>query len=469
MGKRSASNSAERSAAPEYRLFACSEQEDAIRHICEFTHAKTRAGRGSNFTYNDIICAADTETSKTGPDRYDDKGEYVPQENIVVAWTFSARGAGGNICTVYGSRPSELVLFLAKLQDALPGEKTFVFWHNLSFDWQMVELFFFQVFGFPVHQLNVRPHYPISIDFDNGIIFRDSLIIAQKSLERWADDLDVEHKKAVGKWDYERFRDQRGGFTADELQYIEQDTLALVECLDKLREHLGKHVYSIPMTCTSIIREETRNAGRRNRARDRFLRLAPCYELYKMLTLAYHGGYTHNNRHAAGWIWPDEETDELPTCYDFASSYPHRMLVDKFPMERFRRIPDRISRQEILKNSDNTAFVFTFYAEGVRLKDPDEPMPALQFSKCLKTVNCINDNGRILTADAIEIVLTEIDLRIIDRQYAFDRHVCFDAWVAAKKRLPRWLRDVVYSCFRDKTTLKGGDTVSYALAKARLR
>ena len=454
---------AEGSAAPEYRLFSFAERAEALTHILKHNHVGKRAGRGDNFTYNDIIFTADTETSKTCEDQYDGKGQYIPAENIVVAWTVSAICAGGPICTIYGSRPSDMVFFLADLQDALEGEKTYIFFHNLSYDWTFLELFFFAVFDYPTNQLNTKPHYPISIEFSNGLTLRDSLIIAQCRLEKWADDLNVEHKKAVGKWDYARFRDQSGNFNADELQYIEQDTLALAECLEKLRKQLHKHVYSMPMTCTSILREETRKVGRRNRARDRFMRVAPSWDLYsRKLIPGYHGGYVHNNRHAAGWIQNDAQ------AYDFASSYPFRILVDMFPCERFRLLPDQLDPAEILEHADGTAFIFNFYAEGVRLKDPDFPMPTLQLSKCIKSVNAITDNGRILQADAVDIVLTEIDLKLIRRYYKWDGAVCYDVWASHKAPLPRWFRDMTYRLFSDKTQLKGGDPVDYSLAKARL-
>ena len=468
---RAAWKGADGSTAPKYRIFSYAEAGEAVAHIKAYNRVKTRAGRGNNYTYNDILCSADTETSKTGPAKYNGKGEYIAQENIVVAWTFSARCEAGNICTVYGARPSDFVRFLEMVKAELCGERLFIFFHNLAYDWTFLELFLFARFGFPVNQLNTKPHYPISIEFGNGITLRDSLIIAQTKLEKWADDLDVEHKKAVGKWDYDRIRDQRGEFTEDELQYIEQDTLALVECLDKIMRQLRKHVYSIPLTCTGILREVVRTEGRKHNARDRFLRLAPSFELYNKLSLGYHGGYTHNNRHAAGWIWPDKEArdrGEFPTCYDFASSYPHRMLVDKMPCERFRHVPDIMTRKEILRASEDTAFLFTFHAFGIVLKDPMEPMPYLQRSKCIYVSDVATDNGRILYAGEVSIVLTEIDLRIIDRQYKMIKHECTDVWLAGKRLLPKWYRDIVYKCFADKCILKKGDKVAYNLAKAKL-
>jgi len=483
MSKKSMPEGAEKSAAPSYFLFSYAQKAEAIAHILKYTKSRQRAGRGDNFTYNDVIFTADTETSKSGPDRFKEirtkkkdgsvsvRREYVPQENYLVAWTVSACSPAGILCTVYGSRPSEFCSFLSDLHEALPGQKSFIWIHNLCYDYQFLRLFLYREFGFPVKQLNTKPHYPISIEFDCGIILRDSLIIAQKKLESWAEDLDVEHKKATGKWNYDLVRDQSGNFSADELEYIEHDTLALSECLEKLRQKLHKHVYSMPYTCTGILREETRKLGRRAGARDKFLRIAPCFELYQQLVQAYHGGYTHNNKYAAGWIWPDEEAlaaGELPTCYDFASSYPFRMLVDKFPMSRFRKIKDHLKPEELLAYHGTTAFCFHFYAENIDLKDPENPMPVLQLSKCVHSVGAITDNGRIIAADEIDIVLTETDLEIIDSQYRYDHGECYEIWAAQKGYLPKWFRDHVYKCYVDKTMLKGGDPTDYSLAKARL-
>ena len=458
-----------RSAVPEYKLFSDAELPEALEHILQYVKTVRRGGRGSNDLYNDVIMTADTETSKTRPDQYDHEGQYVAQENIVVAWTMTIRNAAGNICTLFGAKPSHFAACVNVIQDAMPGDKTICYFHNLSYDWPFLQCFLIDEIGKPVHQLNTKPHYPIDIEFGNGLILRDSLIIAQKKLERWADELQVDHRKSVGKWAYLAHRDQSGNFTPDELEYIEHDTLALAECLEKLRVQLHRHVYSMPMTCTSIIRQITRQEGRKNRARNRFIRMAPDFRLYQKLVQTYHGGFTHNNRFAAGWIWPDpDHADQLPTCYDFASSYPFRMLVDKYPRERFRWIPEEISCDEILRSAETTAFCLSFMACDIKLRDPSTPMPCLQYSKCMKTLDAELDNGRILSARYVEICLTEVDLQMIVDQYTFERHSCFDVYAASKGPLPRWFRDLVYKCFEDKTMLKGGDPVEYSLAKARL-
>lgn len=451
-----------------YRLLDYKDiNREILKDVLSCVRVIKRGGKGTNDPYNNCIIAADTETSKTCDDTYDKKGNYKPQENIVVAWTISVRSDEQNVCTIYGNKPSEFAKCLGMMQEVMQGEKTMVYFHNLAYDWVFLQRFLIADFGTPIHQLNTKPHYPISIEFDNGIIIRDSLIIAQKSLDRWANELEVEHRKACGKWDYDKRRSQNCVFSADEIEYIENDTLALVECLDKLRLQLHKRVYSIPMTCTGIIREVVRKKGREYRAKNRFTRIAPSFEFYtQMLLPCYHGGYTHNNRHAMGQIWGDQETPV--ECFDFASSYPFRMLVDKYPCERFAEADEPMPYTDILKYSDTTAFIFKFIATGITLKDPFNPMPVLQYSKCIKTLDAETDNGRILCADYVEIIITEVDLELICKQYRFEKHACIDVHYAEKKPLPRWYRDIVWDCFKQKTLLKGGDPVEYALSKAKV-
>ena len=115
--------------------------------------------------------------------------------------------------------------------------------------------------------------------FKNGMIIKDSLILAQKSLERWANDLDVEHKKAVGSWQYDKIRNQTTRLSKDEKHYIENDTLAGVECIQKTMDSLGKRIYSIPYTATGIVREGFLKEGKKHQVK-RMLKAVGCYVVY---------------------------------------------------------------------------------------------------------------------------------------------------------------------------------------------
>lgn len=412
----------------------------------------TRAGKGERLTFADCIIMADTETSKS----------CHRQDNHLCAWTISIRAYGLNICTLYGHKPTTMVSTLFNIHSVIGADRTIIYIHNLGYDWVFIRKFMFRSWNNPINQLNTKPYNPIMIEFDNGIQLRDSLILSQRSLEKWANDMNVEHKKAAGLWDYDLMRNQNHPFTDEELKYIENDTLAGVECLDATMQTLNKHVYSMPYTATGIPRGEVRKRGQRNYAHKDFLKQAFNYE--QQLTAeswVYHGGYTHGNRHMLNWIWEDV------TAYDFSSSYPFCLLAFKFPAGQFEKINDK-SPRFILDHKEDNAFYFKFIAYKIQLKNNDIGMPALQYSKCINSINAVTDNGRVLEADYIEIYLTEIDLEIIASQYNVQASICTDINVTRKDYLPRWFTDYVYECYEEKTRLKNGDPVLYSIAKAKL-
>lgn len=415
---------------------------------------RKRAGRGSNNTYNECIIMADTETSK--------KKNNEVYYNHVVAWTISIRAFECNIVTLYGHKPDTFCICLHRMINNMKGHDTIVYFHNLSYDWVFLRKFMFKEFGLPDKQLNTKPHYPISIQWECGIIFKDSLILAQRNLDKWAKDMGVEHQKSMGKWDYDKIRNQCDDFTDDELEYIEHDTLAGVECIQAYMQALNKSLYSLPFTATGIPREEVRKKGKENRAHDRFISLSLDYDQQIIMEKVYHGGYTHANRHMINIT-----INEMVSCYDFASSYPFVMLSEKYPMEKFSQF-NICSINEILALKDKYAFTLKLCLYKPRLKNDFIPMPSLQYSKCVKTINAILDNGRILCADYVEIYITELDLEVIESQYIYEKHLCVNVEYALKDYLPRWFTDYIFELFIAKTTLKGGDIVLYNLAKAKL-
>lgn len=414
-----------------------------------------KAGRGDNSTYNDCVIMLDTETSK----KIDD-GTIT--DNHVVFWTISIRVYYRNLVTLHGTKPSECIECIKYILGNLSGEQTFIYVQNLQYDWTFLRKFFFKEYGYPDKQLNVKSHYPIYIKWESiGLTLKDSLILSQRSLSKWGKDMNVEHQKATGSWDYDKIRNQNTVHSDKEIHYAEFDTLCGVECIDATLSMLGKKIYSIPYTATGIPREETRKRGG-SKARELYQRIALTYSQQINAELTYHGGYTHTNRHLVS-----EVIRKPVKCYDFASSYPFRILANKFPMGRFTELRD-CSIDEILIDAENYAYMFKLIAYKVRLKDDFIDMPILQFSKCVKCINPILDNGRILAADYVEIYLTEIDLKLINDQYQITKHRCVDVLVSNKDYLPKWLTDYVYELYEAKCKLKGVDDILYTLSKYTL-
>lgn len=418
---------------------------------------KRPSKREKSKTYNDVIMMADTETSK------DHKPKHRKDicENHLVIWTLSLRAYHTNMVTLYGRSPEDLPRCIQKIMDAMSGEVTVLYIHNLGYDWTFLRRFFMAEFGTPKNQLNIKPYYPLFIEFKNGLILKDSLILAQRKLEKWANDLEVEHRKAVGSWDYDKIRHQNTKLSEAELTYAEYDTLAGVECIDATMEALNAKIYSIPYTNTGIVRNETRKRGKKNHARQHFLNVVPSWEGQQKSEMLYHGGYTHANRYVINWV---NEAEAM----DFASRYPADILLNMFPGHAFNKYEHDISKEKVLEWSDKYAMKFLFSAKGVRLKDKRFPMPSIQSYKCLHKEGAVFDNGRIISADYISIWWTEIDLKLFDEIYTADQCWITNLEYAKKEFLPRWFTDLVYELFRDKTLLKGGDPVLYAIKKAML-
>ncbi len=418
-------------------------------------HKDRRNGDSANL----IICA-DTETSRTGtgPD---------PVPCYVVAWSLAVLNYNDKdhqLAAYYGHTPQELIAFITRLRSDI-GARITVYFHNLSYDYTFLRQAAHAKWGTPA-QLATRPHKPLQIRYSCGVTFQDSLILAQRSLEKWATDMDAPHKKAVGAWEYEKIRTQHEQFTPDELLYIGNDVKAQAECIDAMRRQLNiTPVDDMPITSTGIIRREGRKRARGdnrkiNRWRKKFLNMAPDLPTLRQLERAYHGGYVHANRYVIGDVIPDMVGS------DFTSAYPFTMMAYKFPMECFR--PFEGSKEDILQLADRFAFLMDVLIIDFDLKRGCE-MPYLQKSKLIKySDDIITDNGRVISGTMAEITYTEIDLQLFLSLYDCGSIYISGVRIAKKDYLPDWMRGYIAELFYDKCALKGGDPVAYSISKTKI-
>ena len=434
-----------------YKMLSWDEFDYSILQNVNITK---RSGKNAE-EFNDCWIMFDTETSRK-------KKSADPQDCHVVAFTVSIRAYNQNIVTLYGHDPVSCIECISNIIDNLPAHNTILYCHNLSYDWVFLRQFFFEKFGLPNRQLNTKPYYPIYIGWENGMQIRDSLILAQRGLEKWANDMQAEHRKAVGSWDYNRIRKQSSRFTRHEKKYIEYDTLAGVECLNITAEHIGARVPSMPYTSTGICRNETRKRGKKHHARKTFEKCLNTWQVQQILEMVFHGGYTHANRYLSCWIVDGAQ------CYDFASSYPYSMLSSKVPMSSFKPVSEKMTADEIIKQSEDYAYVFLVTIFDFEQKDYKNPMPMLQKSKLLVEKGCTNDNGRILEGKVAQIWMNEYDLKLYREQYKEKRIEITDVYYATKDYLPRWFTDYIYELFTEKCMLKGVDPVRYMIKKGEL-
>lgn len=423
--------------------------------ILKYIEAKKKRGKNNGKTYNNIIMMADTETSKKRRD-----GE--PWHNHVCAWSLAMRAFEHNIATLWGQDPRDFPKCLEKIIEAMEGQETYLYFHNLPYDHVFLRRFMAEVFGRPKRQLNIRPLYPLFIEYKNGLIVKDSLILAQRSLDKWAKDLGVQTQKALGSWDYDKIRNQSDNLDSDELRYIEHDVLAGVECINETLNAIGCTIGNIPYTATGIPRTEARKISKGFKGYDNFRSQSPDdYALQARYQETFHGGYVHNNRYTTGKVFP-------ALCKDFASSYPYNAITGKYPSEKFWALGEEITPEYVIKNSESWAILFRMRVWGLDLRDLRFPMPPLAQAKTICSHDAIIDNGRILRAGYVEIYTNEIDFKLYAMIYKWDKIVLDDVYCAWKDPLPKWFTDYIYQCFINKTKLKGVDKVQYQIEKGKL-
>ena len=91
-----------------------------------------------------------------------------------------------------------------------------------------------------------------------------------------------------------------------------------------------------------------------------------------------------------------------------------------------------------------------------------------------KLLNCINghfDNGRLISADLIEVYLTELDYQVYKKFYRWEGMTVLDCQEAERGPLPVYVTNVLNRHYKTKEQLKRTgykDTTEYQIAKSRV-
>lgn len=423
---------------------------------------KSNAGHFQSF-YEKII-TIDTET-------------YVDSERDIgwiTDWTITIE----NDACIYGNHVSDLIATIDRICDTLHGDKehTVRFYiHNFSYDYMFLRNHLIAKFGEPDRSLAVKTHRYVFMQWLSfGLEIRDSAILTQRTLERLCKDMGTT-EKAVGTWDYKKKRTPDSGRTAKEIVYVCTDTICLCKALRLYISQRNCTVANVPLTNTGFIRNKARSQSRKDKKwRKQFLKMQLTLEQYKQLTECYHGGYTHANRYYVNRL-----VTTPVECYDFTSSYPARIVYNKYPSTPFV-YTNNVSLQDILDLSTDYAFSGYIRLKNVRLKK-DCPMPPMAFHKakvCIfpdddkkskrKAMEENLDNGKILNAQMVIYPFTDPDLPTLLDSYDFEWADVASVMRAKKEYLPEWLINYIMDLFFKKTTLKHDDPVLYMISKGEL-
>lgn len=368
----------------------------------------------------------------------------------------------------FGRKPSEILAALKKIAQTnrLYNTKCVVYVHNLSFDIQYLKDWLIKIYGKDSYTLiAMNPHKFISFSIGPWI-FKCTYKLSNRSLAKWAKDLNTKARKQVGIVDYNVTRYQDSKLTYADWKYMYYDVLTLEECVKKQLSNYGDTLATVPLTSTGYIRRDARKrfkADRKNRVEFEKSKLDP--HLYKLFRQAFAGGITHQNRFIKNDIVTPPEGCEI-RHRDFRSHYPTQQVaretgfpVGSFvPFYRYREGRAPFTFYDVDKWKKTHCLIIKIAIKNMTIKD-GVTFPYAQSVKWFEGrtksfIRTIDDNGRVLQALGCSVVtLTELDLKWIRKQYTFE-YTILEVYGACRGSAPEYLIDTVKEKYLGKTQYK---------------
>ena len=397
---------------------------------------RLRGRRKMPHKYLDITVTFDTETTSIIVD-----GE---KRGYCYAWALCI-----NELVIYGRDLGEFKEFseiLIKELNVSEKRRLVIYVHNLSFDFQFFRKYFDfeEVFA----RTERKPMYVCTAE---GLEFRCSFLLTMLPLAKLPEQLqNPKYHKSIGDLDYTLLRHDATPLTDSEKGYLANDVLVLWEYIESERD-TNKGIHNIPLTKTGYVRRYCRDKLKADRKRwakykHEIRQCAPDGNLFKMLNNAYAGGYTHANM-----TYVDLTLSDLKSI-DFTSSYPTRMVLDKYPWKFFKREIKSMDDFETLVHDDKYSMVFEIMFENIEYT---EGITTISTSKCNVLQGLRADNGRVIRADTLKTTITNIDYQIIESFYDWDYMTIGECYISRNKPLPEEIIIAILDFFEGKTTLKG--------------
>lgn len=408
-------------------------------------YRKTKIIKHKSDEYYNIPCAFDIETSSF----YDEDGEKVA---IMYHWQLQI---GDYIRT--GRDYTDLLSTINHISRALKltkHRKIIIYVHNLGYEFNFIRKYFNVTKMF-----FVSPRKPLYIIIDENIILRCSYLLSGKSLDSIGKE--IGYTKLIGDLDYERIRTPKTPLTDKEISYCLRDVEIVTKYIWKKMLQYG-NVVNIPLTITGEVRHYCKSKLLIDDKCVYHKHIKYCYpnaDVFELLFKAFAGGYTHAN---ATFV---DEVLEMIHSFDFTSSYPAVMLLEKYPT-RFK--PFKIRSLSIFnKFLENKACVFNVTFKRLKSKTIHH---TLSRHKCNCSGYLACDNGRIIECDEVTTTLTDVDYETLVKFYEFENIRINKFYYAEYEYLPTEFLKCIIELYKNKTVLKGiaGEEENYLLSKGML-
>lgn len=358
-------------------------------------------------------------------------------------------------CVCFGRTWEEFMTLIRTLEKRMNlslSNRLVIYVHNLPFEWAFCNRFINYHEGFFREERK-----PLKIVTDEGIEFRCSYALSNMSLGKFCENEEgvIHYKLSGDDYDYMKLRTPSTKLTEYEEGYCYNDVRGLCECIrSKLKYDT---MAGMPLTSTGYVRRDLRESVRGDKKyRTLFRNNALDSHLYTLCREAFRGGDTHANLDFV------DQTIHNVHSRDITSSYPATMMMGLFPQTAFFKV-----NPSTFANRDMSEFALLMEVRFVNIRYRGNcGIPYIAAAKCRKfTEDHLIDNGRILYANVLEAVITDIDYNIILSEYAFDDVFMKEIWASRYAPLNDNIKNTVMEYYRLKTLLKGNEEKIYEYSK----
>lgn len=358
---------------------------------------------------------------------------------------------------IYGRKPSELIALLQNMQDyyQLNSRRRIIFYvHNLAYDAQYLKLWLQQLGTLKVMATDVHTFLIIDV---GGFRFLCSFKLSNMSLDMFSKTYAEKYIKAVGEIDYTVVRYQDTPLTDTDWLYMFSDIASQYDALTEYLKINGyDRAYKAPYTSTGFVRANCRKAASSAlNWHKKFLTSALTLEQYQQCRQAFMGGIT-----ICSWKYEGQTVrvgiDGVQKIghKDFTSSYPARQMLDYFPKGKGFWWGE-VTAENLPFILNTYCCVFLLHLEGVKL-NAGVTAPYIPSSKCIglnpKDKSVLKINGKIVAADELWIMVTELDYKWIVKQYTAKEHEILNMLCFNRGNAPAWLQNEVMKYFTLKCT-----------------
>ena len=323
-----------------------------------------------------------------------------------------------------------------------------IYVQNLSYEFQFI------CNRFKWHKIFALDNrIPLTALTESGIEFRCSYRLSGYNLAKMGEHLTrYKVQKMVGDLDYNLIRHSGTPLTDKELGYCINDVRVLSAYIREKIENDGG-LTKLPLTKTGYVRQYCRNtiyADHKSKQfkhyRELMKKLTIEYDEYIIMREGFQGGFTHANAYYVGKTLHDMESA------DFCSKYPSIIVARKYPMGKGEKYHVK-NMADFNKTLKDYCCIFRIRFTNIRASVLYENY--ISYSKCRNVIRPVLNNGRVVSADSLDITITNVDFEILKQCYTWDTMEIGTFYRYKKAYLPTDFIKCVLEFYRIKTELKG--------------